>query len=249
MAAYRYEKKVLLTQTHYHNREMEEVLLGGVQKEELYRDIGIDAILRLIRTGNFIANSDTESLIRNFILSVGKGGVNLLPGTSGEYSKALEGDMSAYLPYLYGSLKGSYDMIFTDAVSGDNPVSRMLWKEADILAVTLSQNKAVIKECLLQYQFPFEKTVFLIGSYQKASVNTIKNLEKTYQELKGRLYAVPYHTSYMDVLSEGMCQELFLKSLAFKNKAGLTEFFSYVSKLTEMLLDKASDEGGAGLDI
>lgn len=248
MAAYRYEKTILLTQTHYQNRDLEEILLGGMQREELYRGIGIDAILRLIRTGNFTANSDTKSLIKNFVLSLGRGGVNLLPGTLMEYSKALEDEMAASLPYLCRSLKGSCDIIITDTISGDNTVSRALWKEADILAVTLIQNKTVIKRCLSQYRFPLEKTIFLIGKYQSASVNTVKYLERTYEELKGRLYAVPYHTSYMDALSEGTCMEFFLKSLAFKNKAGLTEFFSCVSQLAEMIFSKVPGEGGTGID-
>lgn len=251
MAAFRYEKKVLLTQAHYRNRDLEEILLGSYQKEEIYRDIGIDAILRLIRTGNLLENNDTKNLIMNFILSSGKGDVNLLPGTSKEYNKAAEEEMLAYLPFLYGYLKESYDIIFTDAPCGNNPLSKMLFEKADILVVCLNQNKAVLKGCLMQYPFPPEKTIFLLGAYQSASVNTIKNLENSYKELKGRLYAVPYHTAYMDALSEQKCQEFFLKRLAFKNKADLSEFFHQVSQLTEKLfekpLEKSFDKGGMGL--
>lgn len=248
MAAYRYDRKVLLMQTHYQNRDLEEILLGGGQKEEIYRDIGLDAILRLIRTGNLTESSNTKILIKNFILSLGRGGINLLPGTSKGYGKSLEEDMKTYLPFIYRSLKDSYDIIFTDAVCGDNPVSSMLWREADVLIVSINQNKRLIKECFLQYQFPLEKTVFLIGSYQNASVNNMKNLEKTYEKLKGRLYAIPQHTAYMDAVSERRCQEFFLKGLAFKNRGNLSDFFHHVSKLTEMLIDKALDKGGLGLD-
>ncbi len=248
LAVYKYEKKVFLTQTHYGSSDLENRLFGREPKKELLQDIGMDAIFRLIRTGNMKQGESAHNFLKDYILSIGKGGLHLLPGTLKGYREALEEEMVTYLPIVYQCLNDSYDMMFTDTAHGCNPVSAMLWEEADVLVVTLSQNKDMIEKCLSHYQFPRKKTVFLIGGYQRDSIMNSKNLEKTYKELKGKLYTVPYQTAFMDAISESRCQEMFLKNLTLRNKADKGEFFDTVSKMTEMLISKAIDKGGTGLD-
>lgn len=243
LAAYKYEKKVLLTQTHYGSSDLEERLLGRKPKKELLQDIGLDAILRLIRTGNIKEGTNT---LKDYTLDLGKGGLHLLPGTLKVYSKTLEEELLTYLPVLYQYLHKDYDMIFTDASHRCNPVSTMLWEEADLLVVTLSQNKDMIENSLIQYQFPLKKTIFLIGSYHRDSIICPRNLEKTYKELNGRLYTIPYYTAFMDATSEGKCQEMFLKNLTIRNKTDKSNFFERLSKVTELLITKAADKGGTG---
>jgi len=244
LAAYKYEKKVLLTQTHYGSSDLEECLLGRRPKKELLQDIGLDAFLRLIRTGNI--KDGSINLLKDYTLDLGKGRLHLLPGTLKGYSKTLEEELLTYLPVLYQYIYNDYDMIFTDVSHGCNPLSTMLWEEADLLVVTLSQNKGMIENSLIQYQFPLKKTIFLIGSYHKDSIVCLRNLEKTYKELKGRLYTIPYHTAFMDAISEGKCQEMFLKNLTIRNKTDKSEFFEMLSKVTELLITKAADKGGTG---
>ncbi len=243
-AAYQSKKKVLLTQTHYGNRELEEILLGSNQTDEIYQNIGLDSLVRLIRTHNLTVGTEAVQIMKDYIMSLGKGGIDLLCGTRNHYGAGQE-ELLEYLPFIYNSLEKEYDLILTDTSFGNNRLSQHLWKEADILAVTLNQNISVIRNTLKEYQFPLEKTIFILNNYHSSSAYNLRTLEKHYKDFKGRLYAIPHLTAYMDAVSDRDLINFYLKHMSLSKTGERKAFFQRVFKLTEVLL-REQDKGGKG---
>lgn len=241
--SYRCKKKVLLTQTHFGNQELEEIILGGKQGEEIYQNIGLDALLRLVRTNNLTDGIDVTQIMKDYIISLGKVGLDLLCGTRKEFRTVLEEEMVMYLPFLYHRLDDDYDLILTDTAFGKNRLSQSLWNEADLLVVTLNQNISVIRNTLMEYQFPLEKTIFILGNYQKNSVYNKRNLEKQYKELRGRLYDVPSLVAFMDSISNRELISFYLKNMTLRSEGEREEFFQAVFKVTEVLIKEKSMGG------
>jgi CO dehydrogenase nickel-insertion accessory protein CooC1 len=244
-AVYRSKKKVLLTQSHFGNRELEEVLLGSNQTDEIYHNIGVDALIRLIRTQNLTDGAEAAQIMKDYIMNLGKGGLDLLCGTRNHYGVELEEELVKYLPFIYNRLKEEYDLVLTDSSSGNNRLSQSLWKEADILVVTLNQNITVIRNTLKEYQFPLGKTIFLLNNYQSSSAYNLRNLEKHYNEFKGRLYEIPHLTAFMDAVSDRDLINFYLKNMTLSKQGEREAFFQKVFKLTEVLL-REKDRGGKG---
>lgn len=228
MAACTKQQKVLLTQTHYNNRDMEEILLGGKTEKDIYQDIGLDALFRLMRTGNLMDSH------KNFVLSLLKEKLDILPGTEKEKNNVTEEEMIAYLPELYGVFENYYDFVFTDAVQGNDRVSKSLMEKADLVVVTLNQNKAVIEKCLKNYQLTLEKTVFILGSYCSTSAYNQRNLERKYKEFRGRLYTLPFCEAFQDASSNCELITFFLNNMTLKNRGKAEGFFDSVAEITDM---------------
>lgn len=230
-AAYHFEKRVILTQVHPNNRNMEGILLGGKQQENLYCDIGMDALLRLMRTGN-------KAEVKDFALGIGREGLDILPGIQKGPAEPGEEDLLKHLPFLYRVMDESYEMIFTDAGAGKGKIFEMLIKEADILAVTLNQNKSVIERCLEEYPLPLDKTIFIVGKYCNTSAWDLKRLEKSYRQLKGRLYAIPFYDACLDAISDNKIISFFLKNMALNNRSKGKEYLDAVVKIAGSLAGK-----------
>ncbi|WOO36111.1 hypothetical protein R2R35_20275 [Anaerocolumna sp. AGMB13020] len=243
-AVYQSKKRVLLTQTHYGSRELEELLLGSNQREEIYQNIGLDSLIRLIRTHSQTLGTEAVQIMKDYIMSLGKGGIDLLCGTRKPEETEQE-ELLKYLPFIYSRLEEEYDLILTDTSFGNNRLSQQLWMEADILAVTLNQNVSIIRSTLKEYQFPLEKTIFILNNYHRDSAYNLRNLEKQYKELKGRLYAIPHLTAFMDAVSDRDLIDFYLKNMSISKQGEREAFFLRVIKLTEVLL-KERGRGGKG---
>ncbi len=175
-------------------------------------------------------------------MSLGKGGIDLLCGTRNYYGAEQE-ELLKYLPFLYSRLEAEYDLILTDTSFGNNRLSQQLWIEADILAVTLNQNISVIRNTLKEYQFPLEKTIFILNNYHGSSAYNLRTLEKHFKNFKGRLYAIPHLTAFMDAVSDRDLINFYLKNMSLRRPGEREAFFQRVFKLTEVLL-KEQDKGG-----
>lgn len=201
-------KRTLLLHNQFSDNSMERAILGKGTGQELFEHIGLDSLSRNIKTAEL-----SEELVHNSVISLYNNGIHLLPGTVKGHRQMFEAELLVSMPAILNSINQYYDLVFMDLVPGTNEVSVRMMEEADIIAVNLTQDINVINDYFDRYHLPEEKTVYLIGKYNKNSRYNLKNLMRTYHCLKHKTAVIPYNTEVMDAVIDGKLINLIIKDL------------------------------------
>jgi hypothetical protein len=187
---------------------MERAMLGKVTGQELFEDIGLDSLLRNIKTAEL-----SEDFIHNSVISLNNNAIHLLPGTIKENRQMFEAELLVSMPSILNSINQYYDLVFMDLVPGANELSGRMMEEADVIAVNLTQDKNIMDDYFSRYHLPEEKTFYLIGKYNENSRYNLTNLVRTYHCLNHKTAVIPYNTEVMDAVIDGKLINLIRKDL------------------------------------
>jgi len=199
-----YKKKTLITHTHFNFNNLEAPLVEINSKsknaENYFQGVGIDAILR-----NFKASLPDKEMLENCCISFPNTNVNLLPGTVKNIREAYENEMEMIAATLFEKIEKFTEVLFIDANSGNNPLSKKLIDISDLTVINLSQNMSVLDNYFSIFDsFVQGKVFYLFGNYDSRSKYNIKNIQRKYRQINSSNSGViPYNVAFKDSLTDG----------------------------------------------
>src|SRR5690606_31316759 len=125
-----------------------------------FEDTGIDAMVRLIKTGQLNAED-----IHNYSKTFLNERLDLLTGSTSPIRLPNE---AKYMPSIFNVAKDHYNFIFVDVSSGlQSEVTKEILNIADLIVVNLNQNKKVLNSYFSNLKNLFENkdTAILLGRY------------------------------------------------------------------------------------
>ena len=221
--------RVCITNTQHDDKADLEGMFNSRMSEEnkqlLYQAAGLNALISNIKRDKLTAEDVEGSTMPTPIKNV-----ELLPGVRLEGSISAEDETDRLIyKILTEAVRDTYDWTFVDLAAGNVPLSKRLMKAADIVVVTLSQNRAMWDMFFDQYEEVAERenVFYLIGGHKSDSVYSAKNFSRMYQAYGTRLKTtgiVPDCVGYMDAISEGLVPSFFMMNRRAARKEENGEF-------------------------
>ncbi len=210
-----HKQKVVLTQTQFEMNNLEAPFVGVDLKNrdssEYFRGIGIDTLNR-----SLMAAPLTKDDVMNCCIEFLDGRLQLLPGSSKHNRQHFEQSMSQTILTLLGHIEKHCDVVFLDISSGNNPISKMIIEESDLVVVNLSQNIGITDR---HFSNPFEgakgEKFYLIGSYDPDSKYNLSSIRRTYRKhmKQNNTGVVPYNTGFLDAQNDRDIINFFLNNI------------------------------------
>lgn len=236
-----YNRKCLLTQTHFNLNNLESYLIGKRENSrDVFMDIGLDGLASVIKLRAL--NKET---IENYSIPLLYKKLTLLPGTTSGNRKVFADDMGKTITMLLNEANKHYEMVFVDINSGSDEVSMKILEQADIVLVNLSQNKSVLDNYISSWHPEGKKIMYLIGSYDKDSSYNLHNLKLMYKFLsKENTGVIPYNIEFMDAQSDGSVLKFMKRNLAVKKEGSNAYFMDCVKESAKKLMILAGEKRG-----
>lgn len=232
------KKKIFLLHSHYSDTSMEKAVLGRGTGQALFEDIGLDSLLRNIKLSEL-----SKNLMEDSVISLLNNRFNILPGTDKGCEELFETEMEKVIPVILNTAVKYYDLVFMDLVSGGGKISKIMLEEADFVMVNLTQDTNDIDEYFVQYHMPIDKTLFLIGRYNRNSRYNVNNLERSYPCIRHRTAVIPYNVGFMDAFTEGKLIRFTMKNLV-SSRSKDNQYFIHKIKQAVDLMDKTLMKAG-----
>lgn len=167
--------------------------------------VGLSKVMK----GNRLTAED----IPNYTKTVFKERLEILQSFSGglmEYD-----NLRQLYPDLINLADKYYDLVLVDLDNelGEDITNKILGN-SNLIVASISQRLASINEFMeLRKKKPIlntNRTLLLIGRYDKYSKYTVKNIAR-YMKEKNRAISIPYNTLFFEAAEEGKVPDLFLK--------------------------------------
>ena len=201
-------------------------------------DNGIEGLTKIIQS-----NKISPNLITDYTKVVFKDRLEVLMGFDDKTLHTPENEAKIYKEVVNLAAK-YYDMVIVDL---DNEPAQAgadeILNKSDVIIAMTSQKISSIKEMKekIGTLLPSEKTMLVIGRYDKQSKYNTKNLLRMLNEKKEMLI-MPYNTLFFEAAQEGTMADLFLKLRRIEDKNDGNNFFiEHVKKITQEIL-KQIDE-------
>ena len=159
------------------------------------------------------SNRLTAEDIQNYTKTVFKERLEILQGVSGglmEYD-----NLRQLYPDIINLANRYYDLVFVDLDNelGEDLANKILGN-SNLIVANISQRLTSINRFMeLKKEKPIlntNKTVLLIGRFDRHSKYTVKNIAR-YMKEKNRAITIPYNTLFFEAAEEGKVPDLFLK--------------------------------------
>ena len=224
-------KKILLTQTHYNLNNLEYPLLGDVREDDFFRDTGIDAALRLFKSGNV-----TEGQLTDCTIKIGKN-LYLLAGTHSSNREGFESDMIKSMIIHILRIAGEfYDVVFTDTNSGVSGYSMKILEESDAVVVSLNQNLFMLDSFLSSDRLKDKKVFYLFTDYDHKRKYNIKNISAKYKQIgKSNSGVIPHSAHFAASICDKKVYGYITDNLGCDSDHTDYGFFSELKDTTDKL--------------
>lgn len=159
------------------------------------------------------SNRLTAEDIPNYTKTVFKERLEILQGVSGgsmDYD-----NLRQLYPDIINLANRYYDLVFVDLDNelGEDLANKILGN-SNLIVANISQRLTSINRFMeLKKEKPIlntNKTVLLIGRFDRHSKYTVKNIAR-YMKEKNRAITIPYNTLFFEAAEEGKVPDLFLK--------------------------------------
>jgi len=236
-----YEKKILVTQSHYNLNNLEIPLIGKIQDKEFYRDTGLDALIRISKSRKL-----TKEMVHNCCISVIRERLDLLLGTRQSNRNIFEIDINKFMSMVIRQCEEFYDLIFIDTNSGGNETSLSILRDADAVVVCLNQSETMLDDFFNNYhKSVVDDAFYLFGAYDGESKFNINNIKRRHKYVNnGNSGVIPYNIEFSDSLADGNMRKYFRYNLDSDSDAASDGFFREVRESTYKLMKYISVRGG-----
>lgn len=233
MADILYRKKSILLQTQFRLNQLEISLLGKEARHEILEyESGIDALMKGIKAGR-----NTKELLETCCISLQGSKVDFLPGTNSKNKELYEQEILKQFHDILSLVKNIYEIVYVDIGYVPYDIAGMLLKEADLVAVNLSQNLRVLNDFFNNFNAG-ENVIYIIGNYDKRSSLNIRNLMGRYKKLKREnCFTIPYNTELRDAISDAGMVSFFYRNMTDDREDECYGLISEVRKLAEKIID------------
>jgi len=235
-----YNRKCLVTQTHFNLNHLESYLIGSRENsKEVFVDMGLDGLASIIKL-----RAIDKATIENYSIPLLNKNLTLVPGTTGSNRKAFIDDIGKTVSLLLNEMNKYYEMVFVDVNSGADEVSRLIMNRADIVVVNLCQNKSIIENYMKSWQLKNKKIMYIFGNYDRNSAYNLHNLKLIYKPFStGNTGVIPYNIGFMDAQSDGCVIKYMKKNIAANRDDSNSYFIDCVKDTAEKLLRLAGKRG------
>lgn len=235
------DRSILLTQTHYSMNYLEGPLVGeidGPQGNEYFRDTGVDAVIRYFKAGML-----SKEVMDNCSIDIASG-LSLLTGTKQSSRRTYDDSvLRRIVGYVLNAAEDYYDWVVVDTNSGYSSSSLETVQSADVVVVTLRQNRDMLDELFANEEFRklnSDRIFYLFGSYDSDSKYNLNNLRHIYRQINAdNSGGLPHSTAYMDALCDRKAMKYITANLVAEDY-GDTEFFKALKDVSRKITAMAS---------
>lgn len=199
---------------------------------------GITGLSKLVKSGRL-----SPEMITNYSKIIFKDRLEILnsyEGTAQQYDEIKE----VYLDIIKYANR-YYDLVLVDLDSemGTNLENEIL-KISDLIIANLSQRLTSIDTFLkIRQEKPIlksQKTIILIGRYDKFSKYTIKNISR-YMGEKNKVSTIPYNTLFFEACEEAKVPDLFLRLRNVNADDRNAFFLAEIKRVVENIIYRLKD--------
>lgn len=207
--------------------------LVGESKKEYFQKIGVDAVLRYMKSSAL-----NEEKIKNCTISLLDKHLDYIPPYS--VNELYEEEMTESFCSVLKIIERYQDFVFIDAGSGNSKVTKKIKESADIVIVNLPQNINVIND---YFESNTEdelqcKSFYLIGNYNCNSRYNMKNLRRSYNEFNKKNTAIiPYNIEFYDSIIDGQTIDFIKKNINCSHCDKNHYFVKSCKKAANQILD------------
>lgn len=211
--------------------------LFGPNTNEILEE-GIVGLAKVVKS-----NKLSPENITNYTKIIFKDRLEVLQGFKGETSDYDE--LEKTYPDIINLANSYYDLVFIDLDNEMNSsIREMVLANSDLIVANISQRLTSIDRFMeTRENTPIlnsEKTLLLIGKYDKFSKYSIKNITR-YMGEKNKVSTIPYNTLFFEACEEAKVPDLFLKIRNVDEEDINGFFLSEVKRTSENIMYRLQD--------
>ena len=199
---------------------------------------GINGLIKIMKSNKLAPENVT-----NYTKIIFKDRLEVLQTYKGSQDEYKE--LSKMYPEIINLANSYYDLVLVDLDSEvDEETKRQIIGASNLVVVSLSQRLASINNFLEFRQnnpmFNTNKTLILIGRYDKYSKYTIKNISR-YMNEKNKVSTVPYNTLFFEASEEAEVPDLFLRLRKVSDDDRNGIFIQEIQRTAENIIYRLQD--------
>ena len=197
--------------------------------------VGLETIMK--------SNRISPEQITNYTKIIFKDRLEILPSFKGE--KIEYDELKTYYPDIINLANKYYDLVFVDLDEelGEDLQNTIL-SNSNLIVVNLSQRLTSINEFMKIREkkeiLNSNKTLILIGRYDKFSKYTIKNISR-YMGEKNKVSTIPYNTLFFEACEEAKVPDLFLRLRKIDEEDRNSIFMEEVKRTSDNIIYRLQD--------
>lgn len=240
MSVLKYQKKVLLLQSHYDRNSLEDFLLKKprqVQEAEVLDDYGIDNIYR-----NRKLYSMDKDMLLGCCYSFLEGRLQLLPGTSESNREVFEASKEDILSEVIHLAQEHFDFVFIDVNATYGFIREKILEQSDIMVANFCQNPKIMARFFDENKFREDKLIYMIGNYDKKSQYNLTNLKFLFSKMnKKNTVFIEYSRYFKEAAVDNELLTFFKKFYECSKKDKNYSYIKSVNNAASFILKKAGE--------
>lgn len=226
----------VMLENHYNVNNLGGMLLAPEKTAMLresgqyFNKYGIEYILKRLYTGE-----PGELLLRKASIPLLYSSLYYLPQSYIVNKEVFNYEFDLVHRDLFQCLEGFSDVVFIDTESNGNASTLAILEEADLIVVNFAQDLKAWEDYFENYSSLSEKSVFLIGRYQKEYSWDITRLRKKYHISRDRIGVIPFNMELQTAMQEGRMLQ-FLNRNYLRNVHAENEYLMREMKRSAVML-------------
>lgn len=228
--------KIVMLENHYSNRNVASMLLSYRQIENLKesgqfgKHYSMEQILKGLYTG---ARGDV--LIHQTAVPMLYPNIYYIPQSCTVNREVFNYEFNHVYRKLFDELEKFADFVFIDTERNQNLSTNTILTEADLVVVNLIQNPLKIMEFFENYSSIREKSVYLIGEYQREIPISIRKICYEYHIPRNKIGVIPYNMEFSEAMAEGRGVQFINRNFEKASSRENEYFIKQCKKSIEML--------------
>lgn len=230
--------RTILLENHYAARNIADIVMPVEQNNTLreqanyYGKYGLEYVLKQIysgRNGIDVIHQSAVSLLYERLM--------YLPQSYIVNREVFNYDFGLVREELFRCLEETADYVFVDTETNCNLSTSAILSEADLVVVTLRQDRKMLDDFFQDHASLREKAVYLIAAYEKDMELDLRRICYDYQISRDRIGAVPLNLELVSAAAQGRLLQ-FLSMNYYKTSGRENDYFMrQVKKAVIMLRD------------
>ena len=197
--------------------------------------VGLETIMK--------SNRISPEQITNYTKIIFKDRLEILPSFKGE--KIEYNELKTYYPDIINLANRYYDLVFVDLDEElGEELKNTILSNSNLIVANLSQRLTSINEFMKIREekeiLNSNKTLILIGRYDKFSKYTIKNISR-YMGEKNKVSTIPYNTLFFEACEEAKVPDLFLRLRKIDEEDRNSIFIEEVKRTSDNIIYRLQD--------
>ena len=197
--------------------------------------VGLETIMK--------SNRISPEQITNYTKIIFKDRLEILPSFKGE--KIEYDELKTYYPDIINLANRYYDLVFVDLDEElGEELKNTILSNSNLIVANLSQRLTSINEFMKIREekeiLNSNKTLILIGRYDKFSKYTIKNISR-YMGEKNKVSTIPYNTLFFEACEEAKVPDLFLRLRKIDEEDRNSIFIEEVKRTSDNIIYRLQD--------